>query len=281
MGTSIKLSDLPSRKFDGLKNSINYDILQNYATKTTSYIDDPWIDEFTTNIDNYLRNQSVSELIKNDKCCKDFNNITQNIKDKISSLVKDKGTQFFLLDKVNKWRDNFFSLHPDLKCDKQNNYWYRELNDFYDYCEDNIFIEAKIGDIQKSEECDSIIQNINQRRDALKKNQPIFQRKIGFRSIDNMPCSHTILDNTFSFITCMPSSQLVSERGPHSASHKPVHGGETLKLNNLQTIEMTKYASENEHTYFGIRRINIIMIQHKLCFNVTHYIYLIMNTILH
>ncbi|SBT01302.1 PIR Superfamily Protein [Plasmodium ovale curtisi] len=30
-----------------------------------------------------------------------------------------------------------------------------------------------------------------------------------------------------------------------------------FKLNNLQTIEMTKYASENEHTNFDIRRINI------------------------
>ncbi|SBT56897.1 PIR Superfamily Protein [Plasmodium ovale wallikeri] len=228
MGTSIKLSDLPSRKFDGLKSSINYDILQNYATKTASYADNHWIDEFTTKIEEYLRKQSLNELIKNDKGCKDFNNITQNIKDKISSLIKDNGIQFFLINKINSWRDNYISLNIDLKCDKQNNYWYRELKHFYDFCEDKIFIETKISDIQKSEECDSIIQNINQRRDALKKNQPIFQRKIGFRSIDNMPCSHTILDNTFSFITCMPSSQLVSERGPHSASHKPVHGGETL-----------------------------------------------------
>ncbi|SBT83598.1 PIR protein [Plasmodium ovale] len=236
MGTSIKLSDLPSRKFDGLKSSINYDILQKYATKTASYADNHWIDEFTTNIDNYLRKQSVSELISKDKGCKDFNNITQNIKDKISSLLKDLGTQFFLLEKVNVWRDNFFSRHPYLKCDKQNNYWHRELNDFYDYCEDKIFIEAKIVDIQKSEKCESIIQNMNQRRDALKINQSIFHRQIGSRSIDNMPCSHTILDTTFSHITCFSSPQHVSEHAAHSASYEHVGGEEMRERSTGQSL---------------------------------------------
>ncbi|SBT56374.1 PIR Superfamily Protein [Plasmodium ovale wallikeri] len=227
MGTSIKLSDLPSRKFDGLKSSINYDILQNYATKTASYADNHWIDEFTTKIEEYLRKQSLNELIKNDKGCKDFNNITQNIKDKISSLIKDNGIQFFLINKINSWRDNYISLNIDLKCDKQNNYWNRELKHFYDFCEDKIFIETKISDIQKSEECKRIVQNITERRDALKINQSTLQRKIRSRSIDNMPCSHTILDSTFSSINCMSSSQLVSESGPHTARQKPVHGEET------------------------------------------------------
>ncbi|SBT55182.1 PIR Superfamily Protein [Plasmodium ovale wallikeri] len=34
----------------------------------------------------------------------------------------------------------------------------------------------------------------------------------------------------------MPSSQLVSERGPHSASHKPVHGGETREGSTGQAL---------------------------------------------
>ncbi|SBS91918.1 PIR protein [Plasmodium ovale] len=236
MGTSIKLSDLPSRKFDGLKSSINYDILQNYATKKASYADNHWIDEFTTNIDNYLRNQSVSELISKDKGCKDFNYIIQNIRDKIYTLVNGHGIQFFLIDKINSWRDNFISLITGLKCDKQNNYWHRQLKDFYDYCEDKIFIEAKIGDIQKSEKCESIIQNMNQRRDSLKINQSIFHRQIGSRSIDNMPCSHTILDTTFSHITCFSSPQLVSKQVAHSASFNHVDGEEMRERSTGQPL---------------------------------------------
>ncbi|SBT72530.1 PIR protein [Plasmodium ovale] len=227
MEKNIQLSDFPSKKFEDLKKRINYELLQGYEKKTTTkeHIDH-WIDEFKSNIDEYLREKSLKELIKNDKDCKDFNYIIEQIKKKIYSLVNGPGEQHMIKERIKEWRENFFRINTDLTCKEDDIYIDAQLKNLYDFCEDNIFIKEKLTEIKQSDKCQIIIDDISKRKDELKPQKDMFIRQIASTKINDIQCNPTILDNQFPFFACTPRTEPEAEpntiitRGEHVNSRE-------------------------------------------------------------
>ncbi|SBT59269.1 PIR Superfamily Protein [Plasmodium ovale wallikeri] len=204
MGKDIQLSDLPSKKFNDLIECIKYEDLKGYKTNTTTKDQiDLWINEFKIKIEEYLRNKPLKELINNDKSCKDFNYIIEEIKQKIYSLVQSPAEKLMFKQKINYWRDDYFSPNTDLSCNENNKYGNPELKPLYDFCEDNIYIEGKHSVMEKSDQCDIIIDDMTKRKDALKSKQDILERQIEFTEVAGMSCSTRILEDTFPPFKCM------------------------------------------------------------------------------
>ncbi|SBS93780.1 PIR Superfamily Protein [Plasmodium ovale curtisi] len=203
MGKNVQLSDLPSKKFNDLIKCINYENLKGYNINTTTKEQiDSWIDEFKIKIEEYLSDKPLKELINNDKSCKDFNYIIEEIKQKIHTLFSNPAIQHILTEKIKDWREDYLSRNTDLSCNANSKYRRRELKPFYDFCEDKIFIETKIGDIQKSMECKIIIADMAKRKDTLTPNREIIERQIKFTEVSGMSCSITILEDTFPPFKC-------------------------------------------------------------------------------
>ncbi|SBT73933.1 PIR protein [Plasmodium ovale] len=212
MEENIKLSDLPSRKFDDLKKNINYNTLQNYNKNTASYEGiDLWINEFIKNIEIYLTKPSMKELIKNDKGCKDFNYLIEQIRQIIISLFNNLGQQILLLDKIKNWHDNYPQNNNWYKCKNNNKYHRHDLKTLYDFCEDKIFIDKRINDIIKSEQCNSIFADVSSRKNVLKQKKAILQRNLPSTKIHDISCSADIIYNTFPSFTCTPIAKPVSQ----------------------------------------------------------------------
>ncbi|SBS93100.1 PIR protein [Plasmodium ovale] len=208
MEKNIQLSDFPSKKFEDLKKRINYELLQGYQKKTTTkeHIDH-WIDEFKSKIDEYSRENSLKELIKNDKDCKDFNYIIEQIKQKIYSLVNGPGEQHMIKERIKQWRENYFRINTDLTCKENDIYIKPQLKNLYDFCEDNIFIKEKLTEIKQSDKCQIIIDDISKRKDELKPKKDMFFRQITSTKINDIQCNPTILDNQFPFFKCTPRAE--------------------------------------------------------------------------
>ncbi|SBT57335.1 PIR Superfamily Protein [Plasmodium ovale wallikeri] len=231
MSQNVKLSDLPSKKFDSLKKRINYDSLQSYygSEKLNEQIIS-WIDEFIQKIDIYLTEQSSKELIREYKGCKDFNYIIEEIKEKIRSLVNDFSQQVFLIDKIRNWHDNYPKSNPWYECHKRNAYNDHDVKTLYDICEDKIFIEKKHSDIEHSIECKSIFGDISKRKLELISKKGKLQRQIQHLHIPDVSCDPKILDSSFPSFTCTPSSKTLSESGEHDERSSHTDSGESTEM---------------------------------------------------
>ncbi|SBT85087.1 PIR protein [Plasmodium ovale] len=239
MEENITLSDLPSRKFDDLKKNINYNTLQNYNKNTASYEGiDLWIDEFIKNIEIYLTKSSMKELIKNDKGCKDFNYLIEQIRQIILSLFNDPGQQILLLDKIKNWHDNYPQNNNWYKCKKNNKYHSHEVKTLYDFCEDKIFIDISINDIIKSKHCNSIFADVSARKNVLIQKKAMLQRKLPSTDITDISCSADIVYSTFPSFACTPISKPVSQTIALTESDNhvgTVESGDGLRTQSLYT----------------------------------------------
>ncbi|SBT74215.1 hypothetical protein, conserved [Plasmodium ovale] len=228
MPQDIKLSDLPSGKFNYMKTCINYDRLQNFSKNITSYEDiNLWVDEFITNIGLYLKKPHFNELITNDKGCHDFNYLIEQIIQKIISLFDNPGKHMPLTEKIKNLKDEFFSSNTDLTCKKNYIYVNHKLKPLYDFCEDEIFIKNNLSEIEKSDQCEQIISDMSIRKIDLKRHQTTLQRKISRTRIRDIPCDPTILDNTFPFFNCTPIKRPAPESGVDIESSSNFGGAES------------------------------------------------------
>ncbi|SBT72068.1 hypothetical protein, conserved [Plasmodium ovale] len=228
MPQDIKLSDLPSGKFNDMKTCINYDRLQNFSKNITSYDDiNLWVDEFITNIRLYLKEPHFNELITNDKGCYDFNYLIEQIIQKIISLFDNPGKHMPLTEKIKNLKNEFFSSNTDLTCQKNYAYVNHMLKPLYDFCEDEIFIKNRLSEIKKSDQCEQIISDMSKRKIDLKPHQMMLHRKIKRTRIRDIPCDPAILDDTFPFFNCTPIKRPSTESGVNIKSSSSFGGAES------------------------------------------------------
>ncbi|SBT58065.1 PIR Superfamily Protein [Plasmodium ovale wallikeri] len=224
MGKNIQFNDLPSKKFDDLIKFINYDVIKGYKKNTTTKeLIDSWIDEFKIKIEEYLRKKPLKELINNDKSCKDFNYIIEDIKQKIHTLFSSPAIQYTLTKKIKDWREDYFSRNTVIVCNEKSEYGLPDFKPLYDFCEDNIYIEERLNVMEKSDQCKIIIADMTKRKDELKQKREILERQRDFTEETGIPCSTTILEKTFTSLKCNFSSNSALESNAFASNVN--HGG--------------------------------------------------------
>lgn len=254
---NIQLSNLPSKKFDNLKISINYELLQSYNKNTISTEKiSSWIENFKTNIEKYLINQSAQGLIQKNKGCKDFNYIIEKIKQKIHSLFNNITDIYKWTQEIKNWRSNYFRSNTDLKCNENDKYIKPVLKDLYDFCEDKIFIEENLRDIESSLECQSIYADLSERKVQLKKNQSIIERHIERKHIPDISCSTEILNSTFPSINCSVIYKHAPVGGAHisNANHNGIEESKERLVN--QSMHTLHELSNREQGLYTVQRKN-------------------------
>ncbi|SBS89167.1 PIR Superfamily Protein [Plasmodium ovale curtisi] len=179
---------------------------------------DLWIDEFIKNIEIYLTKSSMKELIKNDKGCKAFNYLIEQIRQIILSLFNDPGQQILLLDKIKNWHDNY----------PQNNNWYKY----------KIFIDIRINYIIKRKHCNSIFADVSARKNVLIQKKAMLQINLPSTDITDISCSADIVYSTFPSFACTPISKPVSQTIALTESDNhvgTVESGDGLRTQSLYT----------------------------------------------
>ncbi|SBT56577.1 PIR Superfamily Protein [Plasmodium ovale wallikeri] len=203
MEQNIKVSDLPSVKFnEELKRSIDYDTFQGYSKiKTTHETIDKWINDFKSKIEEYLL-KSSHEFSTNDKRCKDFNYFIKNILNKIDSLSDNMLKRSMWSKNIKEFTYKHFSSIPVLTCKENNIYSPSKVKNFFDFCEDNDYIQAHIDEVKKSEECQRIINHMSSLKNKLIGIKNIIQRKSSTFQMTNT-CTPSIIDSVYPTFECI------------------------------------------------------------------------------
>lgn len=178
-------------------------------------------------MEQYLTNSPNHFSFNNDKRCKDFNYLIIGIINQIDLLSDNMGRRAEWSDEIKKWRDDYFIRNTSTMCNEHNKYSDYSLKPLFDFCEDNIFIQEKLEDIQISDKCESIITKMNEKKEELKQKRAHFERKIRFMNIPNIPCSHTILDNYIPPINCTHITKPELEPGADVANDDQLGSGES------------------------------------------------------
>ncbi|SBS90773.1 PIR protein [Plasmodium ovale] len=224
MTERITKKNLPSAKFEELKNIIEYKKLEGYV-KSISADDEveEWIIKFESNIKTYLMKESVQRIINEKKGCKDFNYLIYNIVNKFNSFPIEKlykSSEWS--NKIKNWHNNYPSINQWYKCDKNNKYYHHDVKKLYDFCEDSKFINENIHKIKNVEECQLIINNMSSRMSELISIRDIVERK---RNSSNIPdtCSAKNLENMLSLTDCKSITERASTLNEVSEPGVDVH----------------------------------------------------------
>ncbi|SBS95010.1 PIR Superfamily Protein [Plasmodium ovale curtisi] len=223
MAEGISENDLPSVKFEKeIKELMNYSTLQSYAKNQTGLdVIDSWIQRFQTEVEQYLTDSSKDSSFDPDKRCRHFNYIIITTINKINSLSDDPMQIANWSKKIKNSRDKFFSSNPWLNCNEYKKYTNQNMNILGNFCEDSDFIKKKISDIQNSNQCNSIRNNISSRKDKLAIIlQAEMKKGSNYTSINNQ-CNINNLDSIFPFFTCISSSNSEEPRSPLISGDNP------------------------------------------------------------
>ncbi|SBT57316.1 PIR Superfamily Protein [Plasmodium ovale wallikeri] len=234
MTKNISEKDLPSAKFEELKDKIQYKTLEDYVNNATT--DDninSWIQSFKSNVEQHLADLSNRFSFGNAKNCKDFNYLISMITSKINSLPNPIYKRFIWSEQIKQWRADYFSRNIHLKCNEHDKYKDFRLKDLYDFCEDNMFINNMLSEIENSNQCNGIVANMLNRISKLKLKKDMFQRNIRHAGIPDVPCDPNILDSTFPSFTCTPIDKPVSPTIAFTESDN--HVGTVESGNGLRT----------------------------------------------
>ncbi|SBT55886.1 PIR Superfamily Protein [Plasmodium ovale wallikeri] len=222
MSVGISENDLPSVKFDNeLKNLMNYTALEGYNKKKTRVDEiDKWIQVFQSKMEKYSINSSKDSSFNYDKRCKDFNYLIKVIISKINSLSDDVVKRADWFDKIRELRNNFFSSNPSLNCDENKNYEKTDIKILDNFCEDSQFIKQKISEIQNSNKCQNIINNMFTRKAELINIYQKERRKHVYSVISNN-CSTDIIDEIYPTINCTSITEhsLMTNEGGEPGNH--------------------------------------------------------------
>ncbi|SBT56001.1 PIR Superfamily Protein [Plasmodium ovale wallikeri] len=253
MTKNISEKDLPSKKFEELKDKIQYKTLEGYVkTGTEDDNIDKWIQSFKSNVEIYLSDSSKRFSFSDAKHCKDFNYLINMITSKINSLPNPIYKRVLWSDEIKQWRVDYYSRNIHIKCEEGDKYNDHKLKDLYDFCEDNIFIQKKHSEIKKSNQCDGIISNMSDRISKLKPKKEMFLRKIQRAEIPDVPCDPNILDSTFPSFTCTPSSKPSSETGQHGIRSSHTDRRESSKILLIEPLPSFGVSNDGRHESLAV-----------------------------
>ncbi|SBS99898.1 PIR Superfamily Protein [Plasmodium ovale curtisi] len=223
----IDVSELPSVKFvEELKSKIDYDTVNSFVKNITA--DDEisaWITKFKSNIEEYFNNLPEKTSRSRDKYCRDFYYLTFDILKKIGSLRENPMSTHILRENVKDIRDKYYGYNPNLICNGKYKYLKYEEKQLYYFCEDIDFIKEKVTDIEVSNQCQSIIDEISRRKVKLIEKKNFFERGGKTTQITDK-CNNKILDETFPFFECKSNDKRESvfsadmESDKHAGSHQ-------------------------------------------------------------
>ncbi|SBT56787.1 PIR Superfamily Protein [Plasmodium ovale wallikeri] len=253
MTKNISEKDLPSAKFEELKDKIQYKTLEDYVNNATT--DDninSWIQSFKSNVEIYLSNSSKRFSFSDTKHCKDFNYLIDTTISKINSLSNSFEKKAGWGYEIKQWRNNYFRSNTHLKCNEHNKYKDSRLKDLYDFCDDNIFIKNKLREIEKSNQCDGIVANMLNRISKHKPKKEMFLRKIQRTEISDVPCDPNILDSTFPSFTCTPSSKHSSENGQHGIISSHTDRRESSKILLIEPLPSFGVSNDGRHESLAV-----------------------------
>ncbi|SBT52009.1 PIR Superfamily Protein [Plasmodium ovale wallikeri] len=208
MSENIKVSDLPSMKYYmELKNNIDYDILQTY-NKSNSPKEkiDIWITNFISNMEKYLMNLPQNFSLNHDKRCRDICYLTNDTIQKILSLRDSPFETYQWKAKIQDFRDKYLISNSSFKCNKICLYNKHEKKFLDDFCEDSNYIREKLNEIQKSDQCKSINENMSTRKNELIDILQKENRKHRY-TVVNRECSIQKLETIFSPISCISNEK--------------------------------------------------------------------------
>ncbi|SBS90597.1 PIR Superfamily Protein [Plasmodium ovale curtisi] len=181
---------------------------------------DKWIEDFQSKMEQYSTNSSKDSSFNYDKRCKDFNYLIIVIISKMNSLSDNIGKKADWTDEIRKLRDNFFSSNPSLNCEENKKYKSNDIKILDNFCEDSQFIKQKIGEIQNSNKCQNIINNISTRKAQLINIYQTEHRK-GVYSVINNNCRTDIIDRIYPAINCtsITKHSLMTNEGSEQGNH--------------------------------------------------------------
>ncbi|SBS90084.1 PIR Superfamily Protein [Plasmodium ovale curtisi] len=228
MSEGISENDLPSVKFENdLKTLMNYTTLEDYVKKQTTVQDiDNWIQSFQSKVEQYLKDSSRDTSLDYDKRCKHFNYLIKVIISKIISLSHGIAKTGEWSRKIKDWIGKLYTSNPNLMCKEINTYTTKDKKILGTFCEDSDFIKKKLNDIQNSNQCNSIRNDISSRKNELTIILQRETRKGGNYTKIDKECSINKLDTIFPFITCNSSVENASDEDAHTASNSHVDIGE-------------------------------------------------------
>ncbi|SBS89819.1 PIR protein [Plasmodium ovale] len=208
MSEDIKVSDLPSIKYYiELKNNIDYDILQNYnKSNSPNEKIDIWITNFKLNMEKYLMNFSEKFSLNSDKRCRDICYLAYDTIQKIYSLRDSILETHHWKEKIQDFRDKYLISNSNFICNNIFKYYKAEKKILDDFCEDSKYIREKNNKIQNSIHCESINENMSNRKKQL---MDIFlkEKRKEIYTLVNNECSIQKLDTIFSPISCVPNEK--------------------------------------------------------------------------
>ncbi|SBS98969.1 PIR Superfamily Protein [Plasmodium ovale curtisi] len=244
MEQSIKVSDLPSVKFnENLKRSIDYDTFQGYSKiETTEETIDNWINGFKSKIEEYLM-KSSHEFSTNNKRCKDLNYFIKYILNKIDSLSDNMLKRSMWSKQIKKFTYNNFSSVPGFTCKENNIYSPPNVKNFFDFCEDNDYIQAHINEVGKSKECQSIIDHMSAKKNTLIGMKDTIERRSHLYPMTNT-CTPSIIDSVYPTFECTSYAKQGLELNDNG-SHGNHSDGHTVE--GISTAESITPSKEVSH----------------------------------
>ncbi|SBT74118.1 PIR protein [Plasmodium ovale] len=208
MSEDIKVSDLPSIKYYiELKNSVHYGILQNY-NKSNSPKEkiDLWITNFKLNMEKYLMNSSEKFSLNSEKRCRDICYLAYDTIQKIYSLRDNIFETHHWKEKIQDFRDKYLISNSYFKCNNIFQYYKSKEKVLDDFCEDSTYIRENNKKIQNSTHCETINENMSNRKTQLMDILLEEERKKIYTVVNN-ECSIQKLDTIFSPISCIPNEK--------------------------------------------------------------------------
>ncbi|SBT54986.1 PIR Superfamily Protein [Plasmodium ovale wallikeri] len=220
MTKDISENDLPSVKFEKeMKELMNYSALESYVKyKTEVHEIDNWVQNFQTKVEQYLTDSSKDSSFDHDKRCRHFNYLINTTISKITSLSDDIGKQSIWSQKIKESRNKIFHHNIWLNCNESKKYT-KNMNILGKFCEDSDFVKEKLRDIQNSNNCQSILNNITTRRGELAIILQEETRKGADYTIIDNKCGINKLDSIFPSITCNSLVEPTSETYAHIQSY--------------------------------------------------------------
>ncbi|SBS94522.1 PIR Superfamily Protein [Plasmodium ovale curtisi] len=253
MTKSISEKDLPSAKFEELKDKIQYKTLEGYVNNATT--DDninSWIQSFKSNVEIYLSDSSKRFSFSDVKHCKDFNYLINTTISKINSLSNSFWNKASWSNEIKQWRDGYFTRNIHFKCNEHDKYKDSRLKDLYDFCDDNIFIKNKLSEIEKSGQCEGIITNMLNRISKLKPEKEKFLGKIQHTEISDVPCDPNILDSTYPSFTCKPTPKFSSETGEHGTISSHTDSRESAEILLIEQLPSFGDTNDDRHESLAV-----------------------------
>lgn len=151
-------------------------------------------------------NFSEKFSLNSDKRCRDICYLAYDTIQKIYSLRDSILETHHWKEKIQDFRDKYLISNSNFICNNIFKYYKAEKKILDDFCEDSKYIREKNNKIQNSIHCESINENMSNRKKQL---MDIFlkEKRKEIYTLVNNECSIQKLDTIFSPISCVPNEK--------------------------------------------------------------------------